>query len=206
MSDEQERDAVQRPDEGLTALRVGLASITGLHPQYKGLCDQLFASLEDLYDSRRINRRLTAERDAAIKRAAEAEEWNAVRDSAAAKERNKLMHVLFERDVDPAERMHLVWSLKTKLDWLNKTLTRLDLAGVWTGADDLLDDRVAQVISERDAARAELAKLKETVRQETLNLESLANWFDLDSDYRSRLERLRDAVTAIRSALGSEIN
>lgn len=85
----------------------------------------------------------------------------------------------------------IAWGIQWEKDLLE--------TGAWLRTIDRLT-------AERDAARAELAKLKETVRQETLNLESLANWFDLDSDYRSRLERLRDAVTAIRSALGSEIN
>lgn len=103
---------------------------------------------------------LRRERNEAIERATEAEAWNVTRDSAAAKELNRIMRVLFRRVVSPDERMSLVQSLRVRMDWLNKTLNRLDMAAVWTGADDLLDDRVASLIAERDHFKKVATKLE----------------------------------------------
>ncbi len=157
--------------------------------------------------------RLTAERDGAY--AEYLAQLLAFRDDAnerqrrVSEERDRIMHVLFGRDLDPDERMTRVLSLKTKLDWLNKTLDRLDLAGVWTGADQLLDDRVAQIISERDAERTENKRLRVACELVASSLESNLGYATGKPDFWSGAEgreivqhTLRNAANDLRSALG----
>ncbi len=157
--------------------------------------------------------RLTAERDGAY--AEYLAQLLAFRDDAnerqrrVSEERDRIMHVLFGRDLDPDERMTRVLSLKTRLDWLNKTLDRLDLAGVWTGADQLLDDRVAQIISERDAERTENKRLRAACELVASSLESNLGYATGKPDFWSGAEgreivqhAFRNAANNLRAALG----
>ncbi len=65
-------------------------------------------------------------------------------------------------------------------------------------------DQQATLEAERDAARAEVERLRATIGLAVWNLEESADWFGFSSDWQERREKLRNATAAIRAALGTE--